>query len=263
MTTFDANAVVLRGVGRSFGSRTVLSDVDITVHAGEFVVLVGASGCGKSTLLRIVAGLDDGATGQVDVAAAHALMFQDARLLPWRSVWRNVALGLRTGTAAERRARALRALQEVGLEHLADAWPLTLSGGEAGRVALARALVGTPELLLLDEPFAALDALTRLKMQRQVLDLWQRHHLAALFVTHDVDEALLLADRVLLVEDGRIAGEHVVDLPRPRDRQHPLFGALRRELLQSLGVDDDAQTTATGATAWPAHRTSQPIEVPA
>ena len=228
--------VRLRGVGRTFGSRTVLDGVDLTVARNEFVVLVGASGCGKSTLLRIVAGLDDGATGEVDVTGEHGIVFQDARLLPWRPVWRNVVFGLR-GPRAELRARADKALAEVGLAGRADAWPLTLSGGEAQRVALARALVRTPDLLLLDEPFAALDALTRLTMQRQVAELWRRHEITTLMVTHDVEEALLLADRVLLVDGGRIAAQIPVDLPRPRDPRDAAFAALRHRLLLRLGVD--------------------------
>ncbi|GAA0595764.1 ABC transporter ATP-binding protein [Actinomadura livida] len=229
-------AISLRGVGRTFGDRAVLQGVDLAVAQHEFVVLVGASGCGKSTLLRIVAGLDSDATGEVQVAGEHAIVFQDARLLPWRPVWRNVAFGLR-GPRAELRARADRALAEVGLPGRGDSWPLTLSGGEAQRVALARALVRTPDLLLLDEPFAALDALTRLKMQRQVAELWRHHEITTLMVTHDVEEALLLADRVLLVDSGRIAEEIPVGLPRPRDPRDAGFAALRHRLLLSLGVD--------------------------
>jgi sulfonate transport system ATP-binding protein len=228
--------VTLDNVGRSFDGRTILAGVNLRIEAGEFVTLIGRSGCGKSTLLKIVAGLDSGASGNVSVNGERAIVFQDPRLLPWRSVWRNVALGL-NGPPARQKSRALAALDEVGLAARADAWPLTLSGGEAQRVAIARALVRTPDLLLLDEPFAALDALTRLKMQRQVADLWSRHRVATLFVTHDVEEAILLADRILLVEDGRIAEEVRVDLPRPRRRDEPDFAALRKRLLLALGVD--------------------------
>jgi sulfonate transport system ATP-binding protein len=231
-------AVRLRGVSRSFNSRRVLTNVDLTIHAGEFVVLVGKSGCGKSTLLKIVGGLDAGADGHVDVAANNAIVFQDPRLLPWKAVWKNVILGLE-GSKSALRERALQALAEVSLVERADAWPLTLSGGEAQRVAIARALVRTPDLLLMDEPFAALDALTRLKMQRQVGDLWRRHRIATLFVTHDVDEALLLADRIILIEDGSVAREFEAALPRPRHREHSRFIALRKELLAALGVDID------------------------
>ena len=235
--------VVLAGVGRVFDGRRVLAGIDLTIAPGEFVVLVGKSGCGKSTLLRIVGGLDTGAEGEVAVAQDHALVFQQPRLLPWKPVWRNVVLGL-SGPRRALRPRALSALAEVGLTARADAWPLTLSGGEAQRVALARALVRTPRLLLLDEPFAALDALTRLKMQQQVLQLWAEHRVAALFVTHDVEEALLLADRVLLMEDGRITRRFDIALPRPRHRDHPRFGALRVDLLRALGVEEAPEPIA-------------------
>lgn len=237
-------AIVLRKVGREFEGRRVLSDVDLTIEPGEFVVLVGASGCGKSTLLKIVGGLDTGAEGEIRVAPSQATVFQDPRLLPWKPVWKNVILGL-NGAAAELRARALAALAEVGLTARADAWPLTLSGGEAQRVALARALVRTPDILLLDEPFAALDALTRLNMQQQVIELWREHRPATLFVTHDVDEAILLADRILLVERGRIARSFVVRLPRPRHRDLPEFASLRRQLLAGLGVSEDGVAIPT------------------
>jgi sulfonate transport system ATP-binding protein len=229
--------VHVESVSRVFDGRCVLRDIDLVVRTGEFVVMVGKSGCGKSTLLRIVGGLDAGAEGRIDVTADRAAVFQDSRLLPWKQVWKNVVLGL-DGTRNSLRHRALDALAEVGLSEHADAWPLTLSGGEAQRVALARALVRTPRLVLLDEPFAALDALSRLKMQQLVLRLWRAHSMAALFVTHDVDEALLLADRILLIEAGRLANEFAIGLQRPRHREHPRFVALRRELLTALGVEE-------------------------
>jgi sulfonate transport system ATP-binding protein len=241
MTSRQRPAVDLRQVGRAFDGRRIFSDVNLTIRPGEFVVLVGKSGCGKSTLLRIIGGLDAGAEGVIDVTGNHAVVFQDARLLPWKAVWKNVVLGL-DGPQSELRERALRALAEVALTDRADAWPLTLSGGEAQRVAIARALVRTPDLLLLDEPFAALDALTRLKMQQQVLMLWRRHRIATLLVTHDVDEALLLADRILLVEDGGIRRELTISLERPRHREDPGFVTLRRELLSALGVNEDDET---------------------
>ncbi len=230
--------VSLAGVSRTFGARTVLHDIDLTIAEGEFVVLVGRSGCGKSTLLRIVGDLDRGAEGRIDVTGPRAIVFQDARLLPWKKVWQNVVFGIEA-SASVLKPRAIAALEEVGLAALADAWPVTLSGGEAQRVALARALVRTPKLLLLDEPFAALDALTRLKMQKQVEHLWRAHRIATLFVTHDVEEAVLLADRVLLVEDGRIAQDIRIPLPRPRRRDHPVFMRLVRDLLGLLGVPDE------------------------
>ena len=234
-TTTIAAGVRVRRAGRRFGGRTVLHDVDLDIAAGEFVALIGQSGSGKSTLLRGIAGLDPGATGEFSVPDRHAIVFQEHRLLPWSRVWRNVTLGL-AGPGLRR--RAMRALDEVGLAARADAYPGTLSGGESQRVALARALVRTPGLLLLDEPFGALDALTRLKAQALVARLWTEYRPAVLLVTHDVEEALLLADRVLLLADGRIAESFDVDLPRPRSIGHPRFVALRRRLLAGLGVAD-------------------------
>ena len=231
--------VELVGVERSFDGRPVLSGIDLRIAAGEFVTLVGRSGCGKSTLLKIVGGLDKGALGRISVPGRRAIVFQDARLLPWKRVWRNVTIGLE-GTGSALRGRALAALSEVGLAERIEAWPLTLSGGEAQRVALARALVRTPDLLLLDEPFAALDALTRLQMQGQIAELWRRHGMAILLVTHDVDEALLLADRVVLIDRGRIASDDAIALPRPRHRDDPAFARVRRDLLGRLGVVEDA-----------------------
>ena len=193
----------------------MLDGLDLDIASGEFVAMLGVSGTGKSTLLRAVAGLDRDVTGEIDVPGTVAVAFQEPRLLPWRRVLANVALGLRV---PEPEAVARRALAEVGLTDRAQAWPLTLSGGEAQRAALARALVREPGLLLLDEPFSALDALTRIAMHRLVLRLWERHRPAVLLVTHDVDEALVLADRVLVLADGRIAFSGLVDVPRPRDR---------------------------------------------
>jgi sulfonate transport system ATP-binding protein len=238
-TTIKTAAVRVQGARRSFDRRVVLAGADLDIAAGEFVALLGASGSGKSTLLRAVAGLDRGATGQFTVPDRRAIVFQEHRLLPWSRVWRNVTLGL---TGPDLRGRALRALTEVGLAARADAWPRTLSGGESQRVALARALVRTPELLLLDEPFGALDALTRIKAQALVAKLWTDHRPAVLLVTHDVEEALLLADRALVLRDGVIAEEFVVDVPRPRAVDHPRLLALRRALLLALGVNADLPT---------------------
>ena len=233
-TETDTAAVRLRGLVRRFGDRAVIDTLDLTIRAGEFVVLLGPSGCGKSTLLRILADLDRGFEGEVEVPARRAVAFQAPRLMPWKSVWRNVVLGLR-GAAASR-DRALEALREVGIDHRADVWPKVLSGGEAQRAALARALVREPDLLLLDEPFAALDALTRIKAQTLVAELWQRHGCAVLLVTHDVEEAVLLADRVLVMKNGVIAHEEVIALDRPRDITTPEFARLRAKLLAHLGV---------------------------
>jgi sulfonate transport system ATP-binding protein len=227
-----ASAVRLRGLSRSFGDRRIVDDLDLDIRPGEFVALLGASGCGKSTLLRIVAGLDSGATGEAVVARRRAVSFQAPRLMPWKRVWRNVVLGVPSAGRAEAEA----ALREVMLEHRAGAWPATLSGGEAQRVALARALVRRPDLLLLDEPFGALDALTRLTAQQLVADLWTKHGPAVLLVTHDVDEALRLADRALVMADGRIALDVPIPLPRPRSIESAGYVDLRRQLLSSLGV---------------------------
>jgi sulfonate transport system ATP-binding protein len=229
----DGRVVSVRNLTREFNGRRVLEGVDLTVDPGQIVALIGRSGSGKSTLLRVLAGLDHGATGEFDVPPSAGVAFQDARLLLWKRVRENVALGLR---GEDRLEVAEAALAEVGLSDHLRAWPLTLSGGEAQRVSLARALVREPELLLLDEPFGALDALTRLAMHDLVLALWQRHRPAILLVTHDVDEALALADRVVLLADGRIAYEERVALPRPREREHPDLAQKRIRLLSELGV---------------------------
>jgi sulfonate transport system ATP-binding protein len=227
------SSVIVRGLTRSFGDRAVLDELDLTIEPGEFVALLGHSGCGKSTLLRILAGLDLEITGEVTVPRARAVAFQAPRLMPWKKVWRNVVLGL---PGRPDRKLAERYLAEVALTDKATVWPKTLSGGEAQRVSLARALVREPDLLLLDEPFGALDALTRTRAQALVADLWARHDCAILLVTHDVEESLLLADRVLVMDGGGIAHEVTVDLPRPRDVGDPRFVSLRGQLLAWLGV---------------------------
>jgi sulfonate transport system ATP-binding protein len=226
-------SVRLRGFTRCFGDTVVLHDLDLDIAAGEFVALLGRSGSGKTTLLRTLAGLDAPDGQDVVTPGRRAVVFQDPRLLPWKRVWRNVALGL-SGPDARDQARA--ALAEVGLGHRLDVWPTTLSGGEAQRAALARALVREPELLLLDEPFASVDALTRIRMHDLVLSLWRTHRPAVLLVTHDVDEAITLADRVLVLDAGRIAGEERIDLPRPRDGGSEFLG-IRRRLLGLLGLE--------------------------
>ena len=228
-------AAAVRDASRAFGARTVLDGLDLDITDGEFVAMIGRSGSGKSTLLRALAGLDREVTGSVEVRGPVAVAFQEPRLVPWKRVLGNVSLGLRVPSPGE---VALRALAEVELTERADAWPLTLSGGEAQRVSLARALVRSPALLLLDEPFSALDALTRISMHRLVLSLWERHSPAVLLVTHDVDEALALADRVLVLAGGRIAHSSSVTLPRPRPRDHPELIALRLRLLAELGVPE-------------------------
>jgi sulfonate transport system ATP-binding protein len=222
-----------RGVRRVF-DRAVLDGVDLQLKQGDFVALLGPSGTGKTTLLRILAGLDAADDGQVLVPAKRSVVFQEPRLIPARRVWRNVVLGSRN--PRRDRKKAVTALTEVGLAAKSDVWPLTLSGGEAQRVALARALVTEPGLLLLDEPFAALDALTRIKMHDLVAELIGRHNPAVLLVTHDVDEAILLADRVLVLADGHIDVDIAVDLEKPHQRTDPRFAALRTQLLERLGV---------------------------
>ena len=226
-------AIRIEGLTRRFDGPAVLDRLDLDVGRGEFVALLGRSGSGKTTLLRMLAGLDAVTEGRIEVPGDMSVVFQEARLLPWKRVWENVALGLPGGDA---RARAQAALQEVGLGHRLDAWPLTLSGGEAQRAGIARALVRRPDFLMLDEPFASLDALTRLRMQAMVGELWQLHRCAVLLVTHDVDEALLLADRALVLEHGQIRTRIDIDLPRPRRHGDPGFDRLRTALLSALGV---------------------------
>jgi sulfonate transport system ATP-binding protein len=232
-TLDPAMAASVRGLSRTFGDRVVLDNLDLDIAPGEFIALIGRSGSGKSTLLRALAGLDREVTGQLSAASPVSVAFQEPRLVPWKKVLANVALGLRV---SDPEAAARTALDEVGLTERAGAWPLTLSGGEAQRASLARALVREPRLLLLDEPFSALDALTRITMHRLVLSLWARHQPAVLLVTHDVDEALALADRVLVLGQGRIEHSSRVTLPRPRVRDHPELVALRLRLLTELGV---------------------------
>ncbi len=230
----DDLVVQVRGLRRVFGTRAVLDGIDLSLRAGDFIALLGPSGTGKTTLLRILAGLDTADAGQVLVPHVRSVVFQEPRLVMAHRVWRNVVLGARR--AGQARDRALQALAEVGLQTHSDAWPVTLSGGEAQRVALARALATEPALLLLDEPFAALDALTRIRMHDLVAQLYARHQPAVVLVTHDVDEAILLADRVLVLSDGHIGLNIPVEIDKPRQRDDPRFLELRGRLLAQLGV---------------------------
>ncbi|MGX1566307.1 ABC transporter ATP-binding protein [Streptomyces sp. NPDC055506] len=232
----DRATVRIGNLVRSFGERRILDGLDLTVAPGEFVALLGRSGSGKSTLLRALARLDHDVAGSGELAAPERLsvVFQDARLLPWKRVLDNVVLGL-GGPDAEQRGRA--ALAEVGLEGRERAWPVELSGGEQQRVSLARSLVRDPELLLADEPFGALDALTRIRMHVLLRRLCERHRPAVLLVTHDVDEAIVLADRVVVLDQGRIAADLPVELPEPRRHGSAEYAALRDRLLAQLGVD--------------------------
>ena len=231
-------AVRLRGVRKSFGDKTILGDVDLTIHRGEFVVLLGPSGTGKTTLLRLLTGLERPDGGEILVPHQRTVVYQEPRLIPSKRVLGNVVVGQRRGAAVKQ--AGTKALGEVGLAGKQRDWPATLSGGEAQRVALARALVREPELLLLDEPFAALDALTRLQMQDLVGDLVARHRPAVLLVTHDVDEAVRLADRVLILNEGSFAVDVDIDLARPRDRNDPEALRYRAAFLAELGVGRDA-----------------------
>ena len=241
-----------RGLGKRYGSRRVLQGTELRIEPGEFVAIVGRSGCGKSTLLRLIAGLEPATEGElrIDGEAVQGLsddtriMFQEARLLPWRRVLDNVALGL----PAHQRADAARVLAQVGLGERESEWPARLSGGQRQRVALARALVHNPRLLLLDEPLGALDALTRIEMHELIENLWKANGFTALLVTHDVQEAVALADRVILIEDGAIALDERITLPRPRSRGDAAFAALEKRILDRVLQREDVQTPVD--TAW-------------
>lgn len=227
--------LAIERIERSFGERQVLKGIDLHIPAGQFVAVVGRSGCGKSTLLRLLAGLDQPSRGAglgplEAVRDDIRLMFQDARLLPWKRVIDNVGLGL----SGNWRQQAEEALAAVGLGERAHDWPAALSGGQKQRVALARALIHRPHLLLLDEPLGALDALTRIEMQQLIERLWQRHGFTVLLVTHDVSEAVAVADRVILIEDGRIGLDLPIGLPRPRHRGDARLAALEAQVLDRV-----------------------------
>ncbi|MBF6469812.1 ABC transporter ATP-binding protein [Nocardia beijingensis] len=232
--TEEPVAVSISGLRKSFGAKTVLDGVDLTIRRGEFVVLLGPSGAGKTTLLRLLTGLEAPDAGRILVPGRRTTVYQEPRLIPSKRVLANVVVGQRR--SRQHREAGLRALAEVNLDGKARQWPATLSGGEAQRAALARALVREPELLLLDEPFAALDALTRLQMQDLVGDLVARHRPAVLMVTHDVDEAIRLADRVLILDQGRFAVDVAIDVARPRDRADPETLRYQSLFLTQLGV---------------------------
>jgi len=261
--------LVLDRVGKTYpnGVRAV-EGVSLNVELGEIVAVVGGSGCGKSTLLRAVSGLDQPTQGQVlldgtPILAPHekiGIVFQEPRLLPWLTVAGNVGFGLEHRPKDERDQRVAAQLERVGLTDKAEVWPRELSGGQAQRVALARALVTRPEVLLLDEPFSALDAFTRVDLQDHLLKLWADLEPTLVVVTHDVDESIVLADRVVVMRPhpGRIADEIEIDLPRPRDRQSAAFdfakrrvmAALDRSLDRAVSVDDRETKTAHGAQMW-------------
>jgi sulfonate transport system ATP-binding protein len=261
MSTNPAPAgVSLRGVDRTFGTHTVLREVDIEIEPGEVVALLGSSGSGKSTLLRLIAGLDSPTGGRIEIdgEAVHgidprcAVVFQEPRLLPWRSLAANVEYGLPPGTARAKGAGVVQHwLDVVGLRDFGEHYPRQVSGGMAQRAGLARALARRPRVLLLDEPLAALDALTRLRMQDLLDAVQQEAGTTTVLVTHDVDEAAILADRVLILRadaagGARIAATHEVDIPKPRDRGDPRIAALRDQLLDELGVP----RRSSEAKAW-------------
>jgi sulfonate transport system ATP-binding protein len=245
----------LQRLGKAYGSRQVLHNTSITIEPGEFVAIVGRSGCGKSTLLRLVAGLEAPTHGRLQIQGQDVtglrqdtrIMFQEARLLPWQRVADNVALGLPESHHDD----AVQVLHQVGLGDRLHEWPAKLSGGQRQRVALARALVHNPRLLLLDEPLGALDALTRIEMHALIEQLWRDNGFTALLVTHDVQEAVALADRVILIEDGAIALDERVDLPRPRSRGDAQFAALEKRILDRVLQQPDPATPPANDASWP------------
>lgn len=237
---------------KSFGVHDVLQNINLKVNKGDFIAIVGKSGCGKSTLLRLIAGLDTPSDGDIFVNGKRLegrnhlakIMFQDGRLLPWKRVLQNVGLGLKD----EWEERATIGLAQVGLADRVNDWPAVLSGGQRQRVALARALVHEPDLLLLDEPFGALDALTRMEMQKLITDLWMEKKFTAVLVTHDVEESVALANKIVLIEDGEIVLSQPVKLPYPRKRDHPLFSStvnliLNRILRKENTIEREARIT--------------------
>lgn len=240
--------LLLNRVAKRYGQNTILRDLDLHIPAGQFVAIVGRSGGGKSTLLRLLAGLEApnggeilaGTTPLAQIQDDTRMMFQDARLLPWKSVIDNVGLGVKGAW----RDAAREALEAVGLANRADEWPAALSGGQKQRVALARALIHRPGLLLLDEPLGALDALTRIEMQALIESLWQTHGFTVLLVTHDVSEAVAMADRVLLIEEGKIGLDLTVDIARPRRVGSARLAELEAEVLDRVMQRGDAPVRA-------------------
>ncbi len=245
-TTLD-----IRGLKKQFDNRLILNNIDLLVQRGEFLAVVGRSGSGKSTLLRLIAGLEEPSGGVImqegkaisGLNDAARIMFQEPRLLPWRTVFANIALGIRDQNG--RTEKTARILEQVGLAGYGKQWPGVLSGGQRQRVALARALASNPRLLLLDEPLGALDALTRIEMQRLIEKLWQEQRFTALLVTHDVEEAVILADRVIMLRDGKVGMDIRIPLPRPRQRNNPLFASLVGTILDQVMASTDRQKSQT------------------
>jgi sulfonate transport system ATP-binding protein len=238
-------SLTIRSLRKSFGDNEVLRGIDLHIPAGQFVAIVGQSGCGKSTLLRLIAGLEAATAGTISFgeevrAADIRVMFQEPRLLPWARVLGNVEVGLgRERNSPDAQARAAKALDEVGLGDKRGQWPATLSGGQKQRVALARALVSHPRVLALDEPLGALDALTRISMQQLLEQVWRDQSFTAILVTHDVAEAVALADRVLVIDDGQIAHDVDIAIPRPRRRGSADLAALEGSILRHLLKSSD------------------------
>lgn len=234
--TTQSTTISIRGLSHDFGGPTILDNLDLDVSPGEFLVLLGRSGTGKSTLLRLLAGLETPQAGVFEVPDKIGVAFQEPRLLPWKRAKDNVAYGL-TQCQKPARQKVADALADVELSSHADAWPLTLSGGQAQRVSLARALVTAPTMLLLDEPFGALDALTRLTMQDVVLKLWCAHKMTIVMVTHDISEVVRLADRVVVLDHGHIVTDLQITADRPRRTEDPQLAAVTRQLARSLGLE--------------------------
>ena len=229
----------LSNISKAFDNKEVLRKLDLQVNTGDFVAVVGRSGCGKSTLLRIIAGLEQISSGNLTVNGQELngrnksakIMFQDGRLLPWKKVYDNVGIGLKLDSQKQ---QILKILEQVGLSDRSQAWPSELSGGQQQRVALARALIHEPQLLLLDEPLGALDALTRIEMHELIENLWREKQLTTILVTHDVEEAVALANRVILIEEGEIVMDLPIRLPYPRQRDNPIFSKLVSQILNKI-----------------------------
>ncbi|MGE7767855.1 ATP-binding cassette domain-containing protein [Peribacillus sp. NPDC096540] len=248
----SGSSLELQNIRKGFGGFEVLKGIDLTFKKGEFVAIVGKSGCGKSTLLRLAAGLDEPTDGKVlvDGESLNGLnrssrtMFQDGRLFPWKKILQNVGVGLK----GDWKPRAIELLEQVGLADRAYEWPSVLSGGQRQRVALARALVNEPDILLLDEPLGALDALTRIEMQRLIEELWRKRDFTALLVTHDVEEAVTLADRVILIEEGKVVMNKEINLPRPRKKDNILYSSLASQILNRvMQVEEQVEKKAIHA----------------
>jgi sulfonate transport system ATP-binding protein len=235
--------ISLSNLTKTYHNREVLKGISLEIAKGEFVAIVGKSGCGKSTLLRLLAGLEARDDGKILINGKELLglnsnsriMFQDGRLLPWKKVVDNVGIGLK----GEWKPRAVEALKNVGLDDRGEDWPSKLSGGQKQRVALARALVHEPDILLLDEPLGALDALTRIEMQELIEKIWNKVQITSIFVTHDVEEAVALADRIILIEDGTIVLNKSINLPRPRQRTSHAFTIYVEEILHKIMDNND------------------------